>query len=235
MEKEEKKSIKISKKEKKALCIIITCAVIALLCVFVIKPYMDRNRATQWVADIANEYGIDLKCIKLEIRHYPEEYRFLSEGFSGLSTDEQMSVIDKVKHKLDDNLNYFFWANGDSVKIVSGGIVYWISKGSDNREKYDTDYGKFNYLDTYNSEFLFAVNEQAMTRNAIAVNKSISEQRETTTNTSPKARKKCETCNGAGYIRYNYGSSDLEALLDGEAPYTVSECYTCHGTGYVDD
>ena len=48
-----------------------------------------------------------------------------------------------------------------------------------------------------------------------------------------KTTKKCETCNGTGYIKYNYGSSDLEALLDGEAPYTVSECYKCHGTGKV--
>lgn len=42
---------------------------------------------------------------------------------------------------------------------------------------------------------------------------------------------KCPTCNGTGYAKYYYGSSDLEAILDGYDPYTVGVCPMCDGTG----
>ena len=46
-------------------------------------------------------------------------------------------------------------------------------------------------------------------------------------------RKKCATCNGTGYVRYYYGSSDLEAILTGHDTFTVGKCPSCKGTGYV--
>lgn len=42
---------------------------------------------------------------------------------------------------------------------------------------------------------------------------------------------KCLICNGSGYVKYYYGSSDLEAILDGHDSYTVDKCPTCNGTG----
>lgn len=48
-------------------------------------------------------------------------------------------------------------------------------------------------------------------------------------------RRTCPTCDGTGVIRYNYGSSDLEAYLSGHDPYTYEKCYRCGGSGYVYD
>lgn len=53
--------------------------------------------------------------------------------------------------------------------------------------------------------------------------------------TESKKSRKCPNCNGSGIVKFYYGSSDLEAYLDGVDPYTWEECPMCHGTGYVDD
>lgn len=45
--------------------------------------------------------------------------------------------------------------------------------------------------------------------------------------------RKCGICNGTGYVKYYYGSSDLEALLSGHDPYTYGICTNCNGTGKV--
>lgn len=41
----------------------------------------------------------------------------------------------------------------------------------------------------------------------------------------------CPACGGTGVIRYNYGSSDLEAILSGHDPYTLGTCPMCNGRG----
>ena len=51
------------------------------------------------------------------------------------------------------------------------------------------------------------------------------------TNSSPSSGQKCYWCNGTGSVRYNYGSSDLEAILSGHDPYTYGTCASCGGTG----
>ena len=42
---------------------------------------------------------------------------------------------------------------------------------------------------------------------------------------------KCPVCNGTGYVRYYYGSSDLEAWLSGHDAYTTGPCTSGGGTG----
>lgn len=41
----------------------------------------------------------------------------------------------------------------------------------------------------------------------------------------------CYWCGGTGKVKYNYGSSDLEAILSGHDPYTYGTCGSCGGTG----
>lgn len=48
---------------------------------------------------------------------------------------------------------------------------------------------------------------------------------------SSSSGSKCPNCNGTGYVKYYYGSSDLEAALSGHDSYTVGECSMCDGTG----
>lgn len=43
---------------------------------------------------------------------------------------------------------------------------------------------------------------------------------------------KCYVCNGTGYVKYYYGSSDLEAWLSGHDSYTIGKCTSCGGKGY---
>lgn len=50
-------------------------------------------------------------------------------------------------------------------------------------------------------------------------------------NNSSSSNGKCYWCNGTGSVRYNYGSSDLEAILSGHDPYTYGTCASCGGTG----
>lgn len=45
------------------------------------------------------------------------------------------------------------------------------------------------------------------------------------------SKEKCTRCNGTGYVRYYWFSSDLEAILNGYDPYTVGECTSCDGKG----
>lgn len=49
--------------------------------------------------------------------------------------------------------------------------------------------------------------------------------------TSSGSGEKCSWCNGTGYVKYNYGDSDLEAILSGNDPYTYGVCGSCGGTG----
>ena len=51
------------------------------------------------------------------------------------------------------------------------------------------------------------------------------------TNSSNKNKNKCIVCNGTGYVKYNYGDSDLQAYLDGYDHYTVGKCTSCNGSG----
>lgn len=50
---------------------------------------------------------------------------------------------------------------------------------------------------------------------------------------SKESKEVCPVCGGSGLIKYNYGSSDLEAVLSGHDPYTFSQCYKCLGKGYI--
>ena len=48
---------------------------------------------------------------------------------------------------------------------------------------------------------------------------------------SNSAQKKCQHCNGTGSVKYYYGSSDLEAFLNGHESSWYGPCTSCNGTG----
>lgn len=41
----------------------------------------------------------------------------------------------------------------------------------------------------------------------------------------------CYWCNGTGMVKYYYGDSDLEAILNGHEPSWYGQCGSCQGTG----
>lgn len=48
---------------------------------------------------------------------------------------------------------------------------------------------------------------------------------------SDSGKTKCSLCNGTGTVKYYYGSSSLEAYLNGKNDYEFGPCPSCHGTG----
>ena len=50
-------------------------------------------------------------------------------------------------------------------------------------------------------------------------------------NQTSSGKGKCYICNGTGYVKYYYGSSDWEAYLNGHDPYWFGKCTSCGGTG----
>ena len=51
-------------------------------------------------------------------------------------------------------------------------------------------------------------------------------------NSGGKRKEKCFLCNGTGRCLYYYGSSNLEAYLNGHDPYWYGHCGVCDGTGW---
>ena len=47
-----------------------------------------------------------------------------------------------------------------------------------------------------------------------------------------KKYEKCYVCDGTGIVKYYYGSSAIEAWLDGHEDSWYSKCWNCDGTGY---
>lgn len=66
---------------------------------------------------------------------------------------------------------------------------------------------------------------------------SNSGDRDSSTSSTSSSRGKekvtCSTCNGTGSVKYYYGSSALEAALDGHNDYEYGPCPSCDGKGYV--
>ena len=51
--------------------------------------------------------------------------------------------------------------------------------------------------------------------------------------TSDSLTEKCQTCNGTGKVKYYYGESDLEALIDGHEASWYGNCGSCGGKGKI--
>ena len=51
---------------------------------------------------------------------------------------------------------------------------------------------------------------------------------------SNSSKGKCEHCNGSGAVKYNYGDSDLQAIIDGHDASWYGLCTSCGGTGKVE-
>ena len=59
------------------------------------------------------------------------------------------------------------------------------------------------------------------------------EKRENPQNSNQKDSNEgeCSGCNGTGMVKYYYGGSDLEAILNGHEPSWYGQCGSCNGTG----
>ena len=130
-----------------------------------------------------------------------------------------------------------------------------FNKIGDNRDKYlyvfarknrDSEYskpdyfvGKGNHVDFINESFCNIQNEytteyeqQEAAKQAAAMEKTSSDvdSSSNTSNNSGKG-KKCPWCNGTGSVKYYYGSSAYESIINGHEDSWYGQCGACHGTG----
>lgn len=165
----------------------------------------------------------DLKILSIEedsigYYYYLDVYS-TSDTFSQLSNTEKLRVLnaadsaaEKQSFAFPDGSVYQYDYNYGHLIVLSDNYLYksigdtlWVSE-------YDSEYGLTSPLNHYDKIY-----------DATPSNSSSS--------SNSSSGEKCYWCNGTGSVRYNYGSSDLDAILSGHDPYTYGTCASCGGTG----
>lgn len=139
------------------------------------------------------------------------------EGFGSLTPDEMKLFYDNLSRYVNnyDNDDVFLWM--DEFKDEA---VYTLGKGDDRMVIVDgSDEFVFNEECVYTNEGHYVVAE-------------LKESYSYGNNNSSSKGKKCSWCNGTGSVKYYYGGSDLEAIIDGHESSWYGQCGSCGGTGY---
>ena len=165
-----------------------------------------ETAALDYYKKFADQYSFTIQHVQEDYSPYTFSTDFIySEDFSNLSAQEQFVALKSLK---EDPFNVHgqgkLWC---LVRIVSGDKEYAVSL---------QELRKITVNDGRKSEEIL-----------------YSEAGNNSSYSSTKTKTKCPTCNGSGLIRYYYGGSSLEALLDGQPDSTVQKCYTCDGSGYI--
>lgn len=166
--------------------------------------------------------NIDLECVDAT-RHSTLdcvdcEYVFYSDKFAELSNEEKDRVflrLTQPTYVFADGSKHSFVHSSD-ITIISGKTKYCM-------DFLDDDNYYVTYIMAYDEN---GNGEEIYRKNFGAKHSSNGSGQGTGRITSP-------ACGGTGYVRYNYGDSDLEALLTGHDSYTLGKCTSCNGTGKV--
>ena len=226
------------------------------------KETATLKAATAFVSPVSEKYSVDLNCTKITpIKSYGMDayvFNYSSEQFDNLSTEEKVGVfqaldelyIGKAAEYMDNKTkgflelqSYLLDASGGTlpvtatwVYISSNGREYAVGSFGINiytgeKSKEIEGYRLLNYSDLNESgDYLVKFDPEAKTCECLSLyHKFVAYE------ATGKGKTKCSACNGTGLIRYYYGGSSLEALLDGQPDSTVKKCYKCGGTGYTYD
>ena len=227
-------------KSKKKLLLILGCAVLILILGTVIgvavkknhdeavREQTDRELVEARVRPIAETFCIwDLKLDRIEDSDWKNDCVFISEDFANLSDEDKLLFLVACSADLDDRdtfpLESDRYGNYIEVIVECDSAKYWTGIFTDGESCLMRNQAKVLSMPTDHAKEISAEIEKE-----VQAWRAQNGYPQTTGNT------RCSLCNGSGYVKYNYGSSDLEALLDGEAPYIVGPCPSCHGTGWKD-
>lgn len=216
---------------KKSILLIVGGVVAVIALVFLVTPYTFGLRANisnfeltdpagttyiEYFQSLADEFNFKINKVtgsKSEIIH------LYSDDFDDLPDKQKFDFFTRLS---DSEGNRITLTNktGRSDSIY---LLKIVSNGND----YDASISNSYYAETvwtYTESFLMKNGQRIYSESR----KPPSNSSSTSSSTSDQ---KCYWCNGTGYIRYNYGSSDLEAILSGHDPYTYGICGGCGGTG----
>ncbi len=210
----------------------ITVAALALLlclcfCACENSEHKAYRVATQQAVDpIAEKYNIDLKVKKAY-----GIYEFESENFVSLTEEDKLCFFEDIDAlemiALEGASVAEFAIVVEFIDLHSGGKVYDVSFsewGHDLKE--DGQYIHRRQIKAYDAEAEYKEykQEQEELNNALNGNKQ------------PEGNgfgdTKCSWCNGTGAVKYYYGDSELEAVLNGHEDSWYGTCGSCGGTGY---
>lgn len=143
-------------------------------------------------------------------------FDFQPIGYSIVESDRLMNSNIKIKcdkEEITEEEIIKFYEN--IRKIIIKDVFYYEIYLNSNSDKYRIDFSNIRK----NGEIIYGPN---------ASNDSSSNSN----NTSNTTKIKCTVCNGTGSVKYYYGSSSLEAALNGHDDYEFGPCSSCNGTGY---
>lgn len=171
---------------------------------------------------IAEEYGVSFYKITKKGDKNPDVYAYLRD-FINLSDEQKTRFFLKVGWSIT-------LSSGETLSLLNGlwpdfFVICYAHRYSIKNESYSS--GCVELID-----FSLSGTGKESTLYKLRVQNN-STQTTHTENTKTKTKTKCSTCNGTGLIRYYYGGSSIEAILDGQPDSTVKQCYKCNGTGYI--
>ena len=139
---------------------------------------------------------------------------FQSEYFDRLSNEDKLLFLSEIS--LEQVEDKTFPDHYISITMTSKGHKYWSGEYKKDGQHYsllfiDTNVENENTLKmiTKVSQYWAEKERQGNKNNGLS----------------------CPNCGGLGYVKFYYGSSALEAFLNGEPDYTLGKCPLCHGTG----
>lgn len=192
------------------------------------KRQADIQAVEAIVLPIAQAHGItDLKISSIEEPYNVTVYGN-SDSFSQMSDEEKLLFLVAVSQKeREEGITFpeesdYRWEDSFDFFVISGDYIYKDAVFSGKSELWRNTFpSKSTYYET-----VFEMD----TDYAQIVTGDLHEWLNSDDNSS-SGGEKCYWCNGTGSVRYNYGSSDLEAILSGHDPYTYGTCASCGGTG----
>lgn len=195
------------------------------LTVFSVYWHLPTVTMTRNLKEVAKPYGVSVN--NASYTKYPDDNEFIDdwhymltaecEGFEKLSNEEMVAFFEDVADDVRNN----HILRVENIQLLSNGHTYTAK----NVWPHVSIPSYFAFCDDEAvdpeglEEYLEMMEEISM---GVLAEKGSS---------SNNSGGKCYWCNGTGSVRYNYGSSDLEAILSGHDPYTYGQCGSCGGTG----
>lgn len=170
----------------------------------------DRAFVEPILEEIAARHGLD-DLVFEKSYDYSSDIYYESEKFTSLSDEQKLYFLEEIE-KNESLSNYqkkHYDHRSKGISIVVNDYYYSCYKGKGEL--------LINRRVVFEMETTYAL-----------------EKYEEEKNKPEFIIEKCEWCNGTGKIKYYYGGSELEAILDGHEDSWYGQCGACGGTGLAD-
>lgn len=100
----------------------------------------------------------------------------------------------------------------------------WSKSRNKNEVEFSVTYGDVLVESISEEDYLLAKEEK---------DKRIEEASKPVESSTVEKQIKCSLCNGTGKVKYYYGESEIDAIIDGKNDYELGDCTSCGGNGYT--